>query len=68
MTNIEKGQILDDLILCFMVNDLINKRMMGNQRDLGKETPMWQPSGWGCGLAHGGGDIMDSSKSNINIL
>lgn len=36
----------DNLIVHCIANDLINKRMMGNQHGLGEEPPVWQPSGY----------------------
>lgn len=30
----------DNLIVCCVANDLINKRMMGNQHGLGEEPPV----------------------------
>lgn len=43
----------DNLIVRCIANDLINKRMMGNQHGLGEEPPVWQPSGYGGGLGGG---------------
>lgn len=39
----------DNLIVRCIANDLIKERMMGNQHGLGKEPPVWQPSGYNGG-------------------
>lgn len=36
----------DHLIVRCIANDLINKRMMGNQHGVCEELPVWQPSGY----------------------
>lgn len=48
----------DNLIVRCIANDLINKRMMGNQHGLGEEPPVWQPSGYGGGLGGGGNRLV----------
>lgn len=57
--HVKKMPDLDNLIVHCIANDLINRRMMGNQRGLGEEPPVQQPSGYkgvgGSGVAGGGG-------------
>lgn len=49
----------DNLIVRCIANDLINKRMMGNQHGLGEEQPVWQPSGYNGGWGWAGWGLGD---------
>lgn len=52
-----------------VANDLINKRMMGNQHGLGEEPPAWQPSGYkgGWGWAGAGWGLVNQHQGPPDV-